>query len=130
MSSIFSTQKRQTFLRRKYCFFPTAAALSPPVGRCEAAIGRPPPLGSGIMSSPSFQLRPAPWERERQAPDAPEQERRAGDARRLPPHRPTSVAPAKAAEPRPADVDARAFHAPSFACRDASAFRLCERSGT
>src|SRR5579863_9948010 len=47
MSLIFSTQKRQTFLRRKYCFFPTAAALSPPVGRCEAAIGRP-PLGSGI----------------------------------------------------------------------------------
>src|SRR5579875_1061151 len=42
MSSIFSTQKRHTFLRRKYCFFAVASALSPPVGRCEAAIGRPP----------------------------------------------------------------------------------------
>ena len=42
MSSTFSTQNRQTFLRRKYCFFPVAMALSPPVGRCEAAIGRPP----------------------------------------------------------------------------------------
>src|ERR1019366_5001611 len=51
MSSIFSTQNRQTFLRRKYCFFPTAAALSPPVGRWLAAMGRE-PLGSGIVRSP------------------------------------------------------------------------------
>src|SRR2546423_15074485 len=42
MSSIFSTQTRQPFLRRKYCFLPVAIALSPPVGRCEAAMGRPP----------------------------------------------------------------------------------------
>src|SRR3954453_17478796 len=42
MSSTLSTQNRQTFLRRKYCFFPVAIALSPPVGRCEAAMGRPP----------------------------------------------------------------------------------------
>src|SRR6185312_4908499 len=48
-SSTLSTQKRQTFFRRKYCFFPVAIALSPPVGRCEAAIGRP-PLCSGIVS--------------------------------------------------------------------------------
>src|SRR4051794_24478916 len=48
MSSILSTQNRQTFFRRKYCFLPVAIALSPPVGRCEAAIGRP-PLCSGII---------------------------------------------------------------------------------
>src|SRR5581483_7523424 len=53
MSSTLSTQKRQTFLRRKYCFLPVAIALSPPVGRCEAAIGRP-PLCSGIVSLLSF----------------------------------------------------------------------------
>src|SRR5689334_16003512 len=47
MSSILSTQNRHTFFRRKYCFLPVAIALSPPVGRCEAAMGRP-PLGSGI----------------------------------------------------------------------------------
>src|SRR6202167_2998598 len=108
MSSIFSTQKRQTFLRRKYCFFPTAAALSPPVGRCEAAIGLP-PLGSGIMSSPCFQaLLQTPA---RRAPRVPEMEWElpATDAPdlRLLPLRPTSVAPAKAAEPLPADAGAR-----------------------
>src|SRR3954447_6031036 len=48
MSSTFSTQNRHTFLRRKYCFLPVAIALSPPVGRCEAAIGRP-PLCSAIV---------------------------------------------------------------------------------
>src|SRR6478735_4271983 len=60
MSSIFSTQNRQTFLRRKYCFFPVAIALSPPVGRCEAAIGRP-PLCSAMRISPylSSTLSPA-----------------------------------------------------------------------
>src|SRR3954467_2003462 len=42
MSSILSTQNRHTFLRRKYCFLPVAIALSPPVGRCDAAMGRPP----------------------------------------------------------------------------------------
>src|SRR4051794_25478067 len=41
MSSILSTQKRHTFLRRKYCFF-AAIALSPPVGRWDAATGLPP----------------------------------------------------------------------------------------
>src|SRR5882724_9723496 len=41
MSSIFSTQKRQTFFRRKYCFFWVATALSPPVGRCPALPGLP-----------------------------------------------------------------------------------------
>src|SRR5271166_1976475 len=41
MSSIFSTQNRHTFLRRKYCFL-VAIALSPPVGRCDALMGRPP----------------------------------------------------------------------------------------
>src|SRR5580698_1733621 len=41
MSSIFSTQNRHTFLRRKYCFL-VASALSPPVGRIEPLMGRPP----------------------------------------------------------------------------------------
>src|SRR3954453_14407660 len=60
MSSTLSTQNRQTFLRRKYCFFPVAIALSPPVGRCEAAIGRP-PLCSAMRISPylSSTLSPA-----------------------------------------------------------------------
>src|SRR5581483_7404708 len=49
MSSTLSTQNRHTFLRRKYCFLPVAIALSPPVGRCEAAIGRP-PLCSAMMN--------------------------------------------------------------------------------
>src|SRR5664279_3315288 len=49
MSSIFSTQNRQTFLRRKYCFFWVATALSPPVGRCDALPGLP--LGSGMALS-------------------------------------------------------------------------------
>src|SRR6476646_2365416 len=47
MSSIFSTQKRHTFLRRKYCFFCVATALSPPVGRCPALPGLP--LDSAIF---------------------------------------------------------------------------------
>src|SRR5690349_24894346 len=47
MSSILSTQNRHTFLRRKYCFLP-AMALSPPVGRCDAATGLP-PLCSAIV---------------------------------------------------------------------------------
>src|SRR3954471_15461355 len=55
MSSTLSTQNRQTFLRRKYCFFPVAIALSPPVGRCEAAIGRP-PLCSAMRISFTFPL--------------------------------------------------------------------------
>src|ERR1039458_2093452 len=46
MSSIFSTQNRHTFLRRKNCFFWVATALSPPVGRCPALPGLP--LNSGI----------------------------------------------------------------------------------
>src|SRR5579863_8076399 len=41
MSSILSTQKRQTFLRRKYCFFCVATALSPPVGLWPALPGLP-----------------------------------------------------------------------------------------
>src|SRR6266566_93523 len=41
MSSIFSTQKRHTFLRRKYCFFCVSTALSPPVGRWDALPGLP-----------------------------------------------------------------------------------------
>src|SRR4051794_35313022 len=41
MSSIFSTQKRHIFLRRKYCFLVTFA-LSPPVGRIDEEMGRPP----------------------------------------------------------------------------------------
>src|ERR1700694_734076 len=48
MSSIFSTQKRHTFLRRKYCFL-VAIALSPPVGLWDALMGRPPPLLSAII---------------------------------------------------------------------------------
>src|ERR1700693_6234919 len=48
MSSIFSTQNRQTFLRRKYCFL-VAIALSPPVGLWDALMGRPPPLLSAIV---------------------------------------------------------------------------------
>src|SRR5580692_2695806 len=48
MSSIFSTQNRQTFLRRKYAFFCVATALSPPVGRCPALPGLP--LNSGMFS--------------------------------------------------------------------------------
>src|SRR5580658_9591187 len=142
MSSIFSTQNRQTFLRRKYCFFPTAAALSPPVGRCEAAIGLP-PLGSGIMNSPLVQpararpyrtqaprargapalrLQVAPLEWGLRATDAPD--------RRLPPFRPTSVAPEKAAAPPPADAGAPVFPVPSSVCRDASKSRRYARSGT
>src|ERR1700691_5475486 len=114
MSSIFSTQKRQTFLRRKYCFFPTAAALSPPVGRCEAAIGLP-PLGSAMFSSPSLRQqtaqRPPRARGGRGAPELPKWELPARDepGPRLPPLRPAFVGQAKAAEPRPADAGARAF---------------------
>src|SRR5271170_3400692 len=53
MSSIFSTQNRQTFLRRKYCFL-VAIALSPPVGRIEALMGRPPLGDSAIFAPYSF----------------------------------------------------------------------------
>src|SRR5579872_1937557 len=59
MSSIFSTQKRHTFLRRKYCFL-VAIALSPPVGRWEALMGRPPfcccwsAIGISFLLVPSF----------------------------------------------------------------------------
>src|ERR1700684_1629332 len=97
MSSIFSTQNRQTFLRRKYCFFPTAAALSPPVGRWLAAIGLPPLVGSGMFSSPSLQLRALPRPRERLATDAPARQRvrRVMDALRLPLHHPTSTGRAR-----------------------------------
>ena len=49
MSSIFSTQNRQTFFRRKYCFLVVATALSPPVGRCDALTGRPPFEGSNAL---------------------------------------------------------------------------------
>src|ERR1035441_7449747 len=49
MSSIFSTQNRHTFLRRKNCFFWVATALSPPVGRCAALPGLP--LNSGMVYS-------------------------------------------------------------------------------
>src|SRR5581483_479349 len=49
ISSTLSTQKRHTFLRRKYCFLVVAIALSPPVGRCDAAMGRP-PFCSGMMN--------------------------------------------------------------------------------
>src|SRR6185295_7508833 len=48
MSSIFSTQNRQSFLRRKYCFL-VAIALSPPVGRMDPLMGRP-PLCSAILA--------------------------------------------------------------------------------
>src|SRR5215470_4388698 len=57
MSSIFSTQNRHTFLRRKYCFFCVSTALSPPVGRCDALPGLP--LDSAIINSfrtSSYQL--------------------------------------------------------------------------
>src|ERR1700676_4008534 len=58
MSSIFSTQNRQTFLRRKYCFL-VAIALSPPVGLWDALMGRPPPLLSAIIvASYSFSTAP------------------------------------------------------------------------
>src|SRR3954468_13461233 len=60
MSSTLSTQNRQTFLRRKYFFFPVAIALSPPVGRCEAAMGRPPLCSAmGILLYLSSTLSPA-----------------------------------------------------------------------
>src|SRR5579863_2798499 len=49
MSSIFSTQNRQTFLRRKYCFL-VASALSPPVGRMEPLMGRPPRCSAMLFS--------------------------------------------------------------------------------
>src|SRR5882672_10887147 len=52
MSSIFSTQKRHTFLRRKYCFFWPATALSPPVGRWLALMGLPPPRVSAMLCLP------------------------------------------------------------------------------
>src|SRR5256885_13543997 len=71
MSSIFSTQNRQTFLRRKYCFFPTATALSPPVGRCEAAIGLPPFCSAMFFSSiaTSLPVHPEPRPAAAQAPE-------------------------------------------------------------
>src|SRR5712692_3671135 len=56
MSSIFSTQNRQTFLRRKYCFL-VAIALSPPVGLWDALMGRPPPLLSAMVV-PSYSFSP------------------------------------------------------------------------
>src|ERR1700733_13467891 len=49
MSSIFSTQNRHTFLRRKYCFL-VASALSPPVGRMDPLIGRPPRCSAMLFS--------------------------------------------------------------------------------
>src|SRR5208282_5199775 len=54
MSSILSTQNRHIFLRRKYCFLP-AIALSPPVGREEPLMGRP-PLVSAILVSLNYSL--------------------------------------------------------------------------
>src|SRR6478735_8173601 len=57
MSSILSTQKRHSFLRRKYCFFP-AMALSPPVGLDEPLMGLP-PLCSAILSSYDSLFSPA-----------------------------------------------------------------------
>src|ERR1700737_1324070 len=57
MLSIFSTQNRQTFFRRKYCFL-VAIALSPPVGLWDALMGRPPPLLSAIVV-PSYSFSPA-----------------------------------------------------------------------
>src|SRR4029077_14053326 len=60
MSSIFSTQKRHTFLRRKYCFFWVSTALSPPVGRWDALPGLP--LDSAIIVSLSI-LGPLPYGR-------------------------------------------------------------------
>src|SRR5690348_14994955 len=50
MSSILSTQKRHSFLRRKYCFFP-AIALSPPVGLDEPLMGLPPFCSAMKISS-------------------------------------------------------------------------------
>src|SRR5579862_6315773 len=49
MSSIFSTQNRHTFLRRKYCFL-VASALSPPVGRMDPLMGRPPRCSAMLFS--------------------------------------------------------------------------------
>src|SRR5580700_5191412 len=60
MSSIFSTQNRQTFLRRKYCFL-VAIALSPPVGLWDALMGRPPPLLSAIVVALLFFLDRGDW---------------------------------------------------------------------
>src|SRR5579884_2356565 len=73
MSSIFSTQKRQTFLRRKYCLR-VAIALSPPVGRCEALMGRPPFCCSAIVELSSTSHPCA--DRRRQEPGPPGRERR------------------------------------------------------
>src|SRR5579872_6578667 len=125
MSSIFSTQNRHTFLRRKYCFLPTAAALSPPVGRCDAAIGLLPFVGSAMTSSPSLQ----PVFPEQPAPDAPmvravRAVRPARDV--IPPRlRPAWPAPAKAAALAAPAADARASRAPSSVCPAASAFHRC-----
>src|SRR5580704_12510654 len=49
MSSIFSTQNRHTFLRRKYCFL-VASALSPPVGLIDPLMGRPPRCSAMLFS--------------------------------------------------------------------------------
>src|SRR5277367_3161949 len=65
MSSIFSTQNRQTFLRRKYCFLP-AIALSPPVGRMEPLMGRPPLVSAMVTPCPQLLL----LERVPREPDA------------------------------------------------------------
>src|SRR5579864_7462373 len=123
MSSIFSTQKRQTFLRRKYCFLPTAAALSPPVGRWFAAMGLAPLVGSGMFSSPSLLLRVPGLPPERRARGEQVQQRQAGQRERqalvrpewdarLPLRRPTSAGQATVAAPRAADAGARASRVP------------------
>src|ERR1700704_6338175 len=94
MSSIFSTQNRHTFLRRKYCFFCVSTALSPPVGRCDALPGLP--LDSAISKLlSSYQLSALSFQQNRFA------DRRPLIAESLfisvPPVGPTSATPQKAA---------------------------------
>src|SRR5580700_6047329 len=111
MSSIFSTQKRHTFLRRKYCFLPTAAALSPPVGRCEAAIGLPPFCSAmGILLIPQppdwfYPVRRAPDVRAQRVPPELRWVRQERDAILRLRHR-ASAAQAKAGPPEEPDGDA------------------------
>src|SRR6187549_3043658 len=87
MKSIFSTQNRQTFLRRKNCFLPPARALSPPVGRCEAAIGRPPLVSAIYISFLTFPVSSRQLQRLRQGPEQLPKRLRQELRRRLPPVR-------------------------------------------
>src|SRR5258708_32915596 len=49
---VFPAPKRRTLLGGEFCFFCPATALSPPVGRWLALIGRPPRVSAMVYASP------------------------------------------------------------------------------